>query len=190
MTLFAVFLCFVILQRLIELFIARRNEQRMKAEGAIEFGQEHYPWMVSMHVGFFLCLIGEVAFWQKSLSPFWLILLPVFLLAQAGRIWALTSLGKYWNTKIIVLPGANVVRKGPYRLVRHPNYVIVTLEMFVIPLLFNAYMTAAVFALLNAIMLSIRIPAEEAALKKLTEYEHTFGKSGKLSPKMLKKFDN
>lgn len=190
MRLFGFFMAFVILQRLIELLVARRNEARMKREGAIEFGGGHYPWMVFMHIGFFLSLITEVLVLQKGISPYWPLLLFLFLLAQAGRIWALASLGKYWNTKIIVLPGAEPVRKGPYRFLKHPNYVIVTLELLVIPLLFNAYITAAVFAILNAIMLSVRIPAEETALKNLTEYENQFNRNGKISSKMLKKFDN
>ncbi|WP_048825203.1 isoprenylcysteine carboxyl methyltransferase family protein [Bacillus sp. B-jedd] len=188
--LFGFLITFVILQRLIELMIARRNEDRMKREGAIEFGSGHYPWMVLMHIGFFLSLFLEVLVLKKNVSPFWPFLVSLFLVAQAGRIWALASLGKYWNTKIIVLPGAEPVRKGPYRFLKHPNYVIVTLELLVIPLLFNAYITAAVFAILNAIMLSIRIPAEESALKKLTEYENQLNRNGKIESKMLKKFDN
>lgn len=189
MRLFAAFIGFVIIQRIIELMIARNNEKRMKREGAFEFGQAHYPWMVQMHAGFFLALILEVWLFKKSLSPFWPILLSLFILAQAGRVWALASLGKYWNTKVIVLPGANVVKKGPYRFIRHPNYAIVTLELIVIPLLFEAYVTAAVFSVLNAIMLSVRIPAEEDALRKLTEYEKMAEARNRFVPQMLKKID-
>ncbi|WP_053366899.1 isoprenylcysteine carboxyl methyltransferase family protein [Bacillus sp. FJAT-27245] len=189
MRLFAVFIAFIIFQRVAELIIARKNEKRMKREGALEFGQGHYPWMVLMHAGFFLALILEVWLLGKGLSPLWPILLAAFILAQAGRLWALSTLGKYWNTKIIVLPGANPVRKGPYRFIRHPNYVIVTLELLVVPLLFEAYMTASVFAVLNAIMLSVRIPAEEKALSKLAEYEQMNQGTNRFIPQMLKKID-
>ncbi|WP_059170897.1 isoprenylcysteine carboxyl methyltransferase family protein [Bacillus sp. FJAT-27445] len=190
MKLFLVFLAFVIVQRVIELAIARKNEKRMKREGAFEFGQEHYPWMVLMHAAFFLSLIIEFWIFKKTPSPYWPILLTIFILTQMGRVWALASLGKYWNTKIIVLPGARVVKKGPYRFIRHPNYVIVTLELLVIPLLFDAYITAAVFAVLNAIMLSVRISAEEDALKTLTEYEKAHEGKNRFFPKMLRKIDN
>lgn len=97
----------------------------------------------------------------------------MFLLVQAGRIWALTSLGEFWNTKIIVLPEARPIKRGPYRYLKHPNYVIVSIELLVIPLLFHAYMTAVIFTILNGYLLSIRIPAEEQALAQLTEYKTT-----------------
>ena len=90
------------------------------------------------------------------------------------RIWCLTSLGKFWNTKIIILPGADVVIKGPYKFIRHPNYLIVTTELLVLPLLFSAYFTAIVFSILNIWMLSVRIPTEERALKEVTNYKEEF----------------
>ncbi|OCA90868.1 hypothetical protein A8F94_03070 [Bacillus sp. FJAT-27225] len=190
MTLFLVVIGIVIAQRLLELTVARRNEKWMKEKGAIEFGQGHYPWMVMMHSAFFLSLIAEVLVFKRELSPLWPLFLVVFLLAQAGRIWALTSLGRYWNTKIIVLPGADVVQKGPYRFIRHPNYVIVALELLTLPLIFQAYYTAFVFSALNFMMMLVRIPAEEEALRKLTEYEQAKGDMSRFVPKMLKKFDN
>ena len=93
-----------------------------------------------------------------------------FYCGTSARIWCLASLGKFWNTKIIILPGADVVRKGPYKWIRHPNYLIVTTELLVLPLLFGAYFTAIIFAFLNVWMLSVRIPAEEKALKEATNY--------------------
>lgn len=184
MKLFYLFFTVIVLQRLAELMIAKRNEKWMKQQGAIEFGKDHYGIMVSMHLLFFVSFMFEVLIFRNTLSPLWIWLLPVFLITQFGRMWALTSLGKYWNTKIIVLPNANVVRKGPYRFIKHPNYAIVTLELLVIPLLFQAYITAAVFTVLNIAMLSIRIPAEEHALKTLTKYEGTFKKCNRFVPKM------
>ncbi|RDU36405.1 hypothetical protein DRW41_12785 [Neobacillus piezotolerans] len=189
MSLFIAFIGFVIIQRLVELMVARNNEKRMKQEGALEFGQAHYPWMVMMHAAFFLAFVLEVWIFKKGLSPIWPLFLLLFILAQAGRIWALSSLGKYWNTKIIVLPGAAIVKRGPYKFIRHPNYAIVTLELLVIPLLFQAYITAALFAVLNAIMLSVRIPAEEEALRNLSEYGKIIDGSNRFVPQMLKKID-
>jgi methyltransferase len=172
--LFIIFISIIILQRGAELAVARSNEKWMKGRGAVEFGQRHYPWIVAVHSSFFVCYLLEVIIYEKNLSPFWPILLILFFLTQAGRIWALISLGKYWNTKIIVLPGAEVVRRGPYRFIKHPNYAIVAAEFLVIPLMFQAYITAALFTLLNLVVLSVRIPAEEKALKHLTEYEDAF----------------
>ncbi len=172
--LFLLFIAVIIVQRAIELVIARKNEIWMKARGALEFGREHYPWIVLIHVLFFAGYISEVILLDKGLSPFWPILLVLFLLTQAGRLWALFSLGRFWNTKIIVLPGANVIRRGPYRFLKHPNYAIVAAEFIVIPFMFTAYITAIVFTLLNIIILSIRIPAEEKALRELTAYEDAF----------------
>lgn len=172
---FFLFMGFVIVQRLIELYIARKNEQWMKEKGAIEFGREHYRRMVLLHVSFFVSIISEVLLFTRGLSSIWQVLLVLFVLTQLGRIWALTSLGRFWNTKIIVLPGARVIKKGPYKYVKHPNYVIVALEIIIISLLFNAFITGVLFTFLNAWMMSVRIPEEENALKTLTNYEKELG---------------
>lgn len=171
---FATVISIVILQRLVELVVAKRNEKWMRSQGAFEAGAAHYPIMVTMHIAFFISLLAEVFLFDRSLSSIWIILLVIFLTAQVARIWCLTSLGKFWNTKIIILPGADVVQKGPYKWVRHPNYVIVTTELLVLPLIFGAYSTAIIFTLLNVWMLSVRIPAEEKALKEATNYKEKF----------------
>lgn len=176
---FAIFILLVGLQRIMELYIAKGNERWMKENGGIEYGRSHYPWIVVMHVGFFLVLIMEVVLFDKGLSRNWMLWGTLFLVAQAIRIWALTSLGKYWNTKIIVIPNATAVSKGPYKFIKHPNYVIVAIEILVIPLLFNAYFTAGLFTLLNLSMMAIRIPAEERALTSLTRYEEIYRKGGR-----------
>jgi methyltransferase len=186
MWMFYAFFLFIVGQRLVELFIARRNEKWMKGQGALEFGKEHYRYIVCMHSLFFLSLLMEVFLLGNQLSPFWKVLFLIFITTQIIRIWALTSLGKYWNTKIIVLPNANIIRRGPYRFIKHPNYIIVAIELVVIPLLFDAYITAALFTLLNILVLSIRIPAEEKALKQLTEYEIDFDRCNRFIPKLLK----
>ncbi|MBA4536142.1 hypothetical protein H1Z61_03045 [Bacillus aquiflavi] len=181
------FLLFIILQRLSELLIAKRNEKWMKQQGALEFGEDHYLLLVMMHVFFFISLIVEVQVLETTISPIWQLLLILFSLTQVLRLWALTSLGKYWNTKIIVQPKANIVIKGPYRFMKHPNYVVVTLELLIIPFLFQAYITAVVFSLMNAIILSIRISVEEQALTELTEYRSAFHESRRFIPRLSKR---
>lgn len=174
--LFISFVCFIILQRVIELWIAKRNERELKQNGAIEFGIEHYPWMVLLHTGFFTVLIIEVVTLNRELSTLWMLWVTLFALAQIGRMWVIQTLGKHWNTKIIVLPNSEVVVRGPYKYVKHPNYVIVATEIIVISLLFNAIITGVIFSLLNAWMMSIRIPIEEQALKENTGYVSAFQK--------------
>lgn len=172
--LFFIILSFVIAQRLIEVLIAKRNEKLLISKGAYEVGASHYPFMILLHVTFFMSLITEVLFFERTLSPLFIYLLIIFGFTQLLRIWCLTSLGSYWNTKIIVLPGANVVKKGPYLYFRHPNYLVVCIEILLLPVMFQAYFTAVCFTTLNLIMLSVRIPIEEKALREVTDYEKTF----------------
>lgn len=171
---FAIFIILIAIQRLVELYIAKQNEKQLKAAGAVEYGESHYRWMVLMHLCFFIVLIIEVVVLERDMSGLWPIWLTLFLIAQSGRIWAIRSLGKHWNTKIIVVPDADVVIKGPYKYFKHPNYIIVATEILVISLLFNAYYTAIIFSLLNVWMMTVRIPLEEKALKKHTEYSTVF----------------
>lgn len=187
---FFLFAGFIIFQRLSELAVAKRNEQWMKSKGAIEFGQGHYPAMVMIHSAFFVVYILEVIFFKKGLSDYWPILFALFLVTQVMRVWALASLGRFWNTKVIILPGAEVIKKGPYKIIKHPNYLIVTVELIVIPLMFKAYYTLVIFTLLNILILSIRIPAEERALEELTAYQTKFNKQGRFLPNLLNKCDN
>ncbi len=164
----------VIVQRLVELVIAKRNEKWMMRQGAFEVGKAHYPLMVMMHTAFFLSLLLEYVYRGLGFSKLGIYFFILFALTQVARIWCLTSLGKFWNTKIIILPGAEVVSKGPYRWIRHPNYVIVTVELIVLPLMFNATYTAVIFFFLNLWMLSVRIPLEEKALREATNYVEKF----------------
>jgi methyltransferase len=170
---FWLFISVIIIQRILELILAKRNEKWMKSQGAIEFGQKHYPVIVFVHILFFISLIAEVHYFHKGISPLWPLLFIAFLAVQAVRIWAISSLGTYWNTKILVLPGASVIKKGPYKFLKHPNYCVVALELIIIPFMFNAYFTAILFTLLNIFVLSIRIPAEEKALKKCMHAQST-----------------
>ncbi|MDQ0337776.1 methyltransferase [Caldalkalibacillus uzonensis] len=178
MTLFWIVIVFVIIERVLELGIAAHNAKWMFAQGAYEVGRSHYKYMVLVHMGFFLVLISEVLFWSTGLPSWWPLPLAVFGLAQSLRVWCLLSLGRFWNTRIIVLPGAKVVTRGPYRFIRHPNYVVVLLEFVSLPLLFQAYVTACLFTVLKLILLAVRIPLEEKALQRATDYAQAFrGKS-------------
>lgn len=167
MTIVYVFLTFIIIQRLIELRIAAKNEQWMKKHGALEVGKEHYKYFIILHVCFFISLLIETNILSlfKQIS-FYFPMFFLFLMAQVGRISCMLSLGKFWNTKIIVIPNVIFIKKGLYKYVRHPNYIIVLIELFVIPLMFGAFITAFIFPLLHILLMFIRIPAEERALGK------------------------
>ncbi|KMY53338.1 hypothetical protein AC623_04475 [Bacillus sp. FJAT-27231] len=168
MTFFFILFVFVVAQRLLEVFYARSNEKRMREQGAIEVGSDHYKWIVLLHILFFISFLGEVLYLKLGLAPGWQWFSIIFLLAQVLRVWSLASLGPFWNTKILVLPGASRVNRGPYRWISHPNYVVVATEIATLPLIFGAWRTALVFSVANALLLLyVRIPAEEQALQKL-----------------------
>lgn len=175
--LFLIVIMLVLIQRVTELFIAKRNEKKLRAQGAYEVGAAHYPYMLALHCGFFISLITEVLWLGTSPSRYILVLGGFFVVVQMLRVWCLASLGSFWNTKIIILPSAQVVKKGPYQFLRHPNYMIVCLEIVLLPLMFSAYITAVIFTLLNVAMLRVRIPVEERALIEATNYEEKFMKS-------------
>ncbi|GGH87652.1 methyltransferase [Pullulanibacillus pueri] len=183
MTLFVILLAFVIAQRIVELGIAKRNEKILKRKGAYEVGEEHYKWIILLHVLFFASLILEVFIRQPQLTPWSILPFTFFVIAQGLRAWALLSLGHFWNTKIIVLPGADVISKGPYKYLRHPNYIVVGLEMLTLPLIFEAYITMILFSLLNGlIILKVRIPDEEKALMEMTNYKKKMHKRKRFIP--------
>ncbi|MGI2328726.1 isoprenylcysteine carboxyl methyltransferase family protein [Planococcus sp. YIM B11945] len=168
MTFFYIVFCFVILQRLLEVLYAKSNERYMKAQGAIEAGASHYKWIVLLHVLFFISLLAEVLYLDGAKGPFWMVFFVAFVIAQILRVWALASLGRFWNTKILVLPGARKIASGPYRWLPHPNYIVVALEILTLPLVFGAWRTAVFFTIANALLLLlVRIPAEEKALQQL-----------------------
>ncbi len=154
---FILFISFLILQRLSELYIAGRNEKWLLQNGAIQYGQNHYPFMVAMHTLFIVSLIVEYNLMGGAFSYGFLI---AFLLILAFKFWALSSLGKYWNTKIYRIPGVYPVKKGPYKIFKHPNYMEVVCEIAIIPLVFHLYYTAIIFSVLNAAMLTVRISVE------------------------------
>ena len=153
-------LAFVTLQRLAELVLARRNTAALLARGATEVAPEHYPVMVALHaswiIGLWLTAPG------RPVALFWFL---VFMGLQVLRLWVLATLKGRWTTRIIVLPGTPLVRSGPYRFLRHPNYAIVVGEIAALPLAFGLPFYAIVFSLLNALILHVRVKAENAALK-------------------------
>ncbi|WP_010530782.1 isoprenylcysteine carboxyl methyltransferase family protein [Lentibacillus jeotgali] len=162
------FILAIIMQRLAELSIAKSNEKWMKSMGGIEKGEKHYKWFIILHCCFFISILTETSLNKHILTDVNYFLLLIFLAAQAGRVWCIHTLGKFWNTKVIVLPGVIVIKKGPYKYVKHPNYIIVAVELFVIPMLVGAQLTAVLFPLLHLLLLRIRIPREEKALTKAT----------------------
>ncbi len=159
MTLAVIVLALVTLERGAELVWARRNTRRLLARGAREEGARHYPLIVALHAAWLAGL--WLLAWNRAVSIPWL---AVFVVLQAGRLWVLATLGERWTTRIIVLPGESLVRRGPYRWLRHPNYVVVAGEIVALPLAFGLYPYALAFSVLNAAVLYLRIRAEERAL--------------------------
>ena len=161
---FFVFISYVILLRIGELFLSKRNEKWLLQNGAVEYGKKHYPFIVALHILFIISLIIEYSTQQtSSYSLFFIILYFLILVFKA---WVVLSLGKFWNTKIFHISNLPLVKKGPYRYIKHPNYMIVIAEIAVIPLAFHLYFTAITFTILNAMMLFVRIKEENRALRE------------------------
>ena len=155
----------VVAERLYELRLSRRHARALLERGAVELGAGHYPVMVALHTGLLLaCLLEPWLAARTFHAALGLPALALVLAAQGLRYWAIRTLGERWNTRIIVLPGAEPVTGGPYRWLRHPNYVAVVVEGLALPLVHGAYVTAAVFTVANALLLRVRIRAEEQAL--------------------------
>jgi methyltransferase len=157
-------LALVTLERLAELALARRNTATLVAQGALELGSAHYPLLVLLHTGWLagLWLLAPM----RPIEPTWLL---VFLALQGLRAWVLASLGRRWTTRIIVVPGESLVKSGPYRFVSHPNYLVVIGEIAVLPLCLGLPVYAIIFSIANALILTIRIRAENAALGAFRE---------------------
>jgi methyltransferase len=150
----------VALQRLVELGYARRNADRLRRLGAIEADAEGYPLFVLLHAGWLLSLALLV---PATTTPHWP-LIAFFALLQCGRTWVILSLGGYWTTRIVTLPGAPLVRRGPFRYFRHPNYLLVIAEVAVLPLAFGAVTIAVIFSALNLMLIARRIRIEDRIL--------------------------
>ncbi|MGH6979738.1 MAG: isoprenylcysteine carboxyl methyltransferase family protein [Stellaceae bacterium] len=163
MSALGIVLALVVIQRLGELIYAARNTRALKARGAVEYGAGHYPLIVALHAAWLASLAVFVP-WREAPNWYWL---GMFVLLQAARVWAVASLGPHWTTRVIVLPGAPRVRRGPYRFVSHPNYCVVAAEIAVLPLAFGAWRIAVVFTLLNAAILAWRIRVDGGALYRM-----------------------
>lgn len=157
----ATVLALVTVQRLAELVIARRNTAALLARGGVEHGAAHYPAMIMLHGSW---LTGLWVFGAGA--PVSIPWLSAYVIVQGLRIWVLATLGRRWTTRIIAVPGEHLVARGPYRWLRHPNYTVVTLEVFMLPMVFGLWIFAIVFSLANAFMLATRIKSEEAALHR------------------------
>lgn len=153
-------LALVALQRLAELIYSARNTRRLLAAGGVEIGATQYPFFILVHATW---LASMAAFVPPSAPANWW-LLGAYALVQPLRVWTIATLGPYWTTRIVTVPGAPLVTSGPYRFLRHPNYVVVCAEIALLPLAFGAVEIAIVFSILNAALLSWRIRVEERAL--------------------------
>ena len=158
-------------ERLAEVIVSTRNARWAFAQGGVEYGRRHFPWMVALHFGLLVGALAEVFFLHRPFIPAlgWP-MLGVALLCQAGRWWIIGTLGRQWNTRVIVVPGLGRVHRGPYRFgwLPHPNYLIVAIEGIALPLVYTAWITAIAFTVLNAILLlGFRIPTEDRALGAL-----------------------
>jgi len=168
MTWYVLLIAVVAVERLAELVVAQRNMTWSLARGGVEYGRGHYPPMVLLHTGLLVGCVVEVGLLSRPFLPGlgWP-MLAIVLAAQALRWWCIATLGRQWNTRVVVIPGASRVTGGPYRLMPHPNYVAVVAEGVALPLVHTAWITALTFSILNAILLTVRIRTEDEALAGL-----------------------
>ncbi len=164
----------VVLQRLFELFLSRKHARALAARGGREYHPETFPLMAGLHVLFLASLAVESYPWRIPLNAYTWGCLAALALVTAGRYWVIASLGEHWNVRIVVVPGDRVRRTGPYRFMRHPNYLVIVLEFLILPLLMRAPATLVIFSLANLYVLGERIRLEESALRELTDYGEKF----------------
>jgi methyltransferase len=176
----------VAVARLVELRLARRNFTRALSRGGVEAGAGHYPWMVALHTAWLVACVLEV--WGLG-RPFRPVLGAVSLALLAGAIalrwWVVATLGERWTTRVVCLPGSEPVTGGPYRWLRHPNYLAVVVEIAALPLVHGAWLTALAASGLNACLLAVRIRAEESALSAAGHYQERLGALPRLLPRRL-----
>jgi methyltransferase len=178
---YLVVLALVMIERIHELVRSNANVAALLARGGREVGRRHYRAMVLLHAAFLLaCVVEVVALRRPFPGVVGWFALGGAIAAQVLRYWAVATLGDRWTTRIVFIPHAPPITAGPYRFVRHPNYLAVVLEMACIPLIHGAYVTALVFSLSNALLLSVRIRAEEAALG--AKYERAFAATPRFIP--------
>ncbi len=174
----------VALERLVELAISRRNANRLSERGGFEVGREHYPPMVLLHTG--LLAAGPLEVWlfdRPLIGALAAAMLAVLAATMVLRYWVIATLGDRWTTRVYVVPGESAVRRGPYRWLRHPNYLAVVLEIVALAMIHTAWMTALVFSLGNALVLRQRIHLEEEALDAHSDYRNSLGELPRLVPR-------
>lgn len=172
-------------QRLAEMRLSRRNEDRILAQGGREHAAEHFRTMKVLHAAWFAAILGEVFGLKRPFQPgLALVAALLSLVGQSLRYAAIRNLGERWTVNVMTLPGEPPVQTGIYRYLRHPNYLGVILELLAVPLLHSAYLTSAVFSLANAWLLSVRIAAEEQALREDCNYQQVFGQQPRFFPSM------
>ncbi len=164
----------LVVQRLTELYVSRKHVRALCARGGREYHAETFPVMAALHVLFIVSLAVESYPWRLPLNAFTWGCLAALALVTAGRYWVIASLGENWTVRIVVISGEPVKKKGPYRVLRHPNYLLIVLEFLLIPLLMRAPITLVVFSLANVIVLRTRIRLEESVLRELTDYGKKF----------------
>jgi methyltransferase len=170
--------------RLLELAVSRRNIARLEARGAVEAGRSLYPWMVTVHAAFLIACVAEVWLLDRPFIP----LLAAFALgllagAAALRFWVMATLGERWTTRVMVVPDAPPVVAGPFRRLRHPNYLAVVIEFMALPMVHTAWLTALLFSIADAAVLVRRIRTEEAALAAAGDYLAVIGDRPRLIPR-------
>jgi len=181
--LYTLLVALVALGRLFELRVAARNRRRLLERGGIEVAPGHYPWMVALHTTLLISCPLEVWFLNRPFVPLLAgAMLFLLIVAAALRWWVISTLDGRWTTRIVVLPGVAPVTGGPYRFLRHPNYLAVILEIVSLPLIHTAWLTALVFSLANALLLRMRIRAEETGLSRVSGYEAAFADRRRLIP--------
>jgi methyltransferase len=165
--LYTLLVALVAAERAAELVVSRRHERRLRARGAVEVGAGHYPFMVALHASFLLACPAEVWLLDRPFRPALAAVAGLALVAtMALRWWVIATLGERWTTRVLVLPGAPLVAGGPFRWLRHPNYLAVAVEMFALPLVHGAWLTALLWGGTNLGLLAVRIAAEDPALRR------------------------
>ncbi len=181
--LFVAFIALLAAERLFELGLSRRNAARAIARGGVEVGQAHFRVMALLHTLFLFACLAEVVLLERPFpGAVGFVALGAALASQALRYWAISTLGDRWNVRILFVPGDPPVTRGPYRFLRHPNYLAVVAELLVVPLIHGAWITAVVFSLANALLLVVRIRAEERALGAL--YASAFADRPRFVPRL------
>lgn len=181
--LYTILVASVALMRLSELALSRRNIARLQERGAEEAGRSLYPWMVAVHVGFLASCVAEV--WLLGRWPLPLlsaIMLGLLVAASGIRWWVISTLGDRWSTRVVFVPGEPPVTEGPFRWLRHPNYLAVIVEFLALPMVHMAWLTAVVFGVANAVVLRLRVRTEESALAAAGDYLDAMGDRPRFHP--------